>query len=148
SISFYARSRSMLQRVPDTDENPGNRFLCVPYSPFQKSRDSRWQLVYLFWLLEKLVNADAPRFSFAIAAREHDDWRAAAVANLADALGQFQSIQFGKIIIDYEQIIVLVARQFSQRRVSVGADLDMPLFGGEHIGNQFRNLRIVLDVQN
>src|SRR5438132_13091784 len=45
-------------------------------------------------------------------------------------------------------MVVLFNRKFSERVVSVVAKLDAPLFAGEHIGHQVRNLRIVLDMQN
>src|SRR5258708_36964370 len=70
------------------------------------------------------------------------------MGHLAGALHQLQTAQAGQIVIDYEQIIVVVAGELPQRAVPVNRKLDAPVFRGAHIINQFGNELVVLDMQN
>src|SRR3979411_249330 len=70
------------------------------------------------------------------------------MGDLARALHQLHSIEPRKIIIDDKCIIAVIARKFFQSAITIEAELDRPLFTGEHLPGNFGYLGIVLDLQN
>lgn len=63
-------------------------------------------------------------------------------------LYQLRTAQSRKIVIDNKYVIVVVARKFFERAITIGAKLDNPFLTDEHLAHEVGNLFIVLDVQN
>jgi len=70
------------------------------------------------------------------------------VPYLAGALYQLQTTESGNIVINQKQILVIIAREFIERFIAIGANLHVPFLRNGHVVDQLGYLFIVLDVQN
>src|SRR5205814_9868475 len=84
---------------------------------------------------QKGVCSRAPGGLFVIIRRQHDDRSATPVSDLSRARDQFQAAYSRKVVIKNKDIIMIVAGEFQQRRITVGAKIDLPVLCRHNVAN-------------
>ena len=83
---------------------------------------------HALWFTQEEINARAPGLSLDLARREHYDGRAASATKIARAARQFDAVESGQNVVEYQKVEWLAALQPSERIVAARADEHMPSF--------------------